>query len=235
MPDKLRPNRPSDHTVLSRKMLSEQIKDYIVDAILNGKLKAGDRIVESALASQLGVSQAPVREAIRELIAMGFLETEPYKGTSVRTFTSQDLHDVYTVRAALEALAGRMAATRITDENLIELRTIMDEMLEAARQNDLHLMVQKNNLFHNTILEISGNHLLYKLYQTLQFAQWTIFTTMTIRLGLEFLAYRHEALLDAFATHTPEVVADAMRKHIEELGSPLESIYEHTIVDLSAA
>jgi DNA-binding GntR family transcriptional regulator len=228
MPYRLRSGSQSDPKVLSRKMLSEQIKDYIMDAILNGTYKAGDRIVESTLAPQLGVSQAPVREAIRELVVMGFLETEPYKGTSVRTFTSQELHEVYTVRAALESLAGRQAATQITDDDLEALQVIIDEMLEAACQGDVHQMVQKNNLFHNTVLEISGNKLLYKLYQTLQFAQWTIFTTTQLRLGLEFLAQRHEVLLKALATRDPDVAADAMRDHIEELGSPLESMHEDT-------
>ena len=227
MIDKLSSTIQDDHNILSRKMLSEQIKDYIMDSILSGKYKEGDRIIESALASQLGVSQAPVREAIRELIALGFVENEPYKGTSVRTFTSQELHENYTVRAALEALGGREAASHITDEDLENLRAIKDEMLEAARQNDLNLMVQKNNLFHNTILEISGNKLLYRLYQMLQFAQWTIFTTRTSKLGLKVLAERHESLLEALATRDPDIVAEAMRQHIEDLGSPLESMHDN--------
>jgi DNA-binding GntR family transcriptional regulator len=218
----------NEHKGLSRVMLSDQVKQYIMDAILNGAYEAGDRIVESALAQELGVSQAPVREAMRELVVMGFLETEPYKGTSVRVFTAQELHEVYTVRAALESLAGREAATRVTDDDLEVLRIILDDMLEAARCDDVHLMVQHNNLFHNTILEISGNTLLYKLYQTLEFARWTIFSTTRSGLGLVFLAERHETLLDALATRDPDIAADAMRNHIEELGSPLESMHDGT-------
>jgi DNA-binding GntR family transcriptional regulator len=229
MIDKLSSTIQDDHNILSRKMLSEQIKDYIMDSILSGKYKAGDRIIESALASQLGVSQAPVREAIRELIALGFVENEPYKGTSVRTFTSQELHENYTVRAALEALGGREAAKRITDADLEKLQLIEDEMIEAAHRDDLNLMVQKNNLFHNTILEISGNKLLYKIYQMLQFAQWTIFTTRTSKLGLKVLAQRHESLLAALATRDPDVIDKAMRHHIEELGSPLESMLDDSM------
>jgi DNA-binding GntR family transcriptional regulator len=215
----------NEHKGLSRMMLSDQVKQYIMDAILQGTYEAGDRIVESALAQELGVSQAPVREAMRELVVMGFLETEPYKGTSVRVFTAQELHEVYTVRAALESLAGREAAIRVTDDDLDALRTIYDDMVEAAYQDDVSLMVQYNNLFHNTILEISGNTLLYKLYQTLEFARWTIFSTTRSGLGLVFLAERHEALLDALATRDPDITADAMRNHIEELGSPLESMH----------
>jgi len=230
MPDKLRPRSQSDQKILSRKMLSEQIKEYIMDAILNGTYKAGDRIVENALAKQLGVSQTPVREAIHELVVMGFLETKPYKGTSVHTFTFQELHEVYTVRAALESLAGRQAAIRITDDDLAVLRAILDEMLEAASQDDVHLMVQKNNLFRDTILKISGNKLLYNLYHTLQFANWTIFSTTRLRMGLVFLAQRHETLLNALATRDPEIAANAMRDHIEELYLSSGLVQDDTVV-----
>jgi DNA-binding GntR family transcriptional regulator len=231
MPDTLHPRSQNDEEILPRKMLSRQVKEFIVDAILNGTYKAGDRIVEMTLAKQLGVSQAPVREAIHELVVMGFLETEPYKGTSVRIFSSDELHEVYTVRAALESLAGRQAAIRITDDDLAELQAILDEMLEAAYQNNVHLMVQKNNLFRDTILKISGNKLLCKLYNALQFADWTIFSTSRSRKGLVFLAQRHEILLTALATHDPDVAAEAMRNHIEELDSPSELVQDDTVIN----
>jgi DNA-binding GntR family transcriptional regulator len=70
---------------LTRTVLSEQIKEQLMEDIFHKKYKAGDRIVESALARELGVSQASVREALRSLIAMGFLENEPFKGTAVRS------------------------------------------------------------------------------------------------------------------------------------------------------
>jgi len=74
---------------LTRTVLSEQIKEQLMEDIFHRKYKAGDRIVESALARELGVSQASVREALRSLIAMGFLENEPFKGITVRSFTAK--------------------------------------------------------------------------------------------------------------------------------------------------
>jgi DNA-binding FadR family transcriptional regulator len=71
--------------------------------------------------------------------------------------------------------------------------------------------------------------LLYKIYQMLQFAQWTIFTTRTSKLGLKVLAQRHESLLAALATRDPDVIDKAMRHHIEELGSPLESMLDDSM------
>jgi DNA-binding GntR family transcriptional regulator len=226
MPDNLLSRSSIDQTTLSRKMLSDQVKEYIIAAILNGTYPAGTRIIESALAKQLGVSQGPVREAIRGLVVMGFLINEPYKGTTVRTFTAQELHEVYSVRAALESLAGRLAALHITEDDLATLRGILDEMITAAQHNEIHLMVQNNNLFRNTILKISGNQLLYDLYHTLQFADWTIFSTSNLSLDLEFLAKRHETILNALATRDPEIAAAAMRDHIEELDTLFNQVRE---------
>lgn len=206
--------------ILARLVLSEQVKKYVVEAILSGELKPGDRIVESALARQLGVSQAPVREAVRDLVLLGFLEAEPYKGTSVRSFSPEELYECYSVRAALEALAARTAATRLTEADVQSLRQILDEMIGAAQKHDVEQMIRLDNNFHETILQISGNRLLYQLWKTLQFGYWTIVTTRISSFDLEYLATRHEELLEALITRDPQKAMHAMQSHIEDLGKP---------------
>jgi DNA-binding GntR family transcriptional regulator len=205
---------------LNRKVLSDQIREFITDAILDGRFEPGERIIEIAIANELGVSQAPVREAIRELAVMGFLETEPYKGTFVRKFTPEELNEVYTVRAALESLGARQAASRITEQDAATLRNILEEMIAAAQAEDLHEMVRLNNQFHETIIQISGNKLLLQLWKSLEFGQWTILITSRSQLGLEYLARRHESLVEALQTRDSDVASEAMRQHIEELGTP---------------
>lgn len=214
------PKSKAEPEILPRVVLSEQIKDYVVEAILNGDLKPGDRIVESALARRLGVSQAPVREAVRDLVLLGFLETEPYKGTAVRSFSGEELYEVYSVRAALESLAARLAASRLTETDALALRQILDEMIEAAESHDRERMPRLDNDFHETILQISGNKLLYQLWKTLQFGYWTIVTTRISSFNLEQLAKRHEELLEALLSREPERAMLAMQSHIEDLGKP---------------
>jgi DNA-binding GntR family transcriptional regulator len=214
---------PNGKIVLPRVVLSEQIKEYIIQAIMSGELKSGERVVESSLARQLGVSQAPVREAIRELVLLGFLETEPYKGTSVRSFTPAGLYEVYTVRAALESLAARLATSRLTSQDIETLRRILTEMLEAGKRGEAERMVKLDNEFHRTIIQLSGNKLLYQLWQTLQFGNWTIVTTRISSMNLEELAARHGQLLQALEARDPDNAARAMQRHIEELGKPPEA------------
>jgi DNA-binding GntR family transcriptional regulator len=207
-------------TTLNRTVLSHQVREFITDGILTGRIEPGERIIESAIANDLGVSQAPVREAIRELVAMGFLENEPFKGTFVRKFTPDELNEVYTVRAALESLGARQAASRITEQDGATLRDILDKMVAAAQEEDLQEMVRLNNEFHETIIKISGNKMLLQLWKSLQFGQWTILTTLRSQLELEFLAQRHEPLIEALLTRDSDTASEAMRNHIEELGQP---------------
>jgi DNA-binding GntR family transcriptional regulator len=207
-------------TYLPRIVLSDRVKEFIVEAVLSGHLKPGDRIVESSLARQLGVSQAPVREAIRDLALLGFLESEPYKGTTVRSFTPEELWESYTVRAALESLAARLATTQMTDGDAVTLQAILDEMMEAARQQDRDRLVMLDNTFHETILIVSRNKTLHQLWKSLQFGTWSIVTYRKSRYDPIYLAARHEELLEAFKSRDPERAAHAMQHHIEDLGQP---------------
>jgi DNA-binding GntR family transcriptional regulator len=216
-------------TSLTRKVLSNQVKDIIVDSILNGEFSPGHRVVESTLARRLGVSQAPVREAVRDLVLMGFLKTEPYKGATVRSFSHAELNEVYLVRASIESLAARLAAPRLTEEYAKYLKGILKKMVAASKKKDLRRTAQLDNDFHETIVKISGNKMLYQVWKTLQFGYWTIVTTHVSEYDLEYLAVRHGKLLDALLTRDSEKAKRAMRLHIEELGKPIDDIGEREV------
>ena len=213
-------NGRMDEEILHRAPLGGQIREFVIDAIMSGELRAGDRVVAKALAERLGVSQAPVREAIRDLVLLGFLDTEPFKGTSVRSFTEKELQEVYTVRAALESLAARLAATRMTEEDVRSLQSTLDRMIQAAQEQDEEEMVRLDNEFHETILQVSDNKLLHQVWQTVQFGYWTIVTARASTYDLEELARRHESLLEALKSGEPQRAMAAMQCHIEDLGKP---------------
>jgi len=214
----------SENGALGRVVLGDQVKEYIIEAIMSGEFQPGDRVVASLLARRLGVSQAPVREAIRDLVLLGFLENEAFKGTSVRSFSPKELYEVYTVRAALESLAARLAAERLTPGDVQALQDTLEQMIRAAQEQDEAGMVRLDNRFHETILQIADNQLLYQLWQTLQFGYWTIVTARSSSYDLEELARRHEALLEALATKDAHKAAEAMQRHIEDLGKPPEHL-----------
>lgn len=207
---------------LPRTVLSNQIKEIIINEIISGELKPGERIIENSLTRRLDVSQAPVREALRELVVMGFLESVPYKGTTVRRFSQEELNEVYLVRSALESLGARLAASRITSDDQKTLQDILDRMVDEARKGSLRETARLNTEFHETILIISGNRMLHNLWKSMQFGYWTLLTTTMSGRDLEALALRHEAVLEALMSKDPEKARKAMQFHLEEFGHLIE-------------
>lgn len=201
-----------------RTVLREEIKRYLLDTIVRGELKGGDRLIETRVARQLGVSQAPVREAIRDLEQMGVVETEPFRGAVIKTLTGKETRDIYAVRAVLEELAARQAVQRLEARDLEQLSRLVDDMVSAARAGDQAQFVVLNAAFHEHILRTSGNAFLVKLWALMQPAQWTFVTASVTHRTLVELAERHRAVVEALASRDPERAADAVRRHITELG-----------------
>jgi DNA-binding GntR family transcriptional regulator len=210
-------NRRQKKSLLDRTVLRDQIREYLIDAILAGEYKAGDRIVETRVAQQLGVSQGAVREALRELEWMGFLVTQPFSGTYVRAHSTNDLLDIYPVRAVLEALGARLAAARITDAQIDELQQLVDEMVRVSEAGDERGMVERNYAFHQKIIQASGNETLLRAWSMFQFSYWTMITTAAMDSDLVALARRHYPVLEALASRDPESAAQVMNQHIIEL------------------
>ena len=197
-----------------KKVFSEQIKEQLMEDLLHKKYKAGDRLVESALAREFNVSQAPVREAIKSLVEMELLDFEPYKGITVRSFTVNDLSEVFMVRASLESLAARLAAEHITDKELEHLEEILDNMLEAAKNGDVVNRTAFNNEFHDAIICVSGNKLIARLSRNLRFASWSHTSGSLTSMDHIGIAKRHTLIIDSLRSRDPDRAEKVMRDHI---------------------
>ena len=108
-------------STLKRVVLRDQVREFILERILTGVYAPGQRLVETQIARELECSQAPVREALRDLEQLGCVIHEPFRGCSVRAFSAEELLEAFPVRAALEALAARLAAEHISEDELLEL------------------------------------------------------------------------------------------------------------------
>jgi DNA-binding GntR family transcriptional regulator len=212
-----RPDRSLPRPIV-RRVLREEIKEYLIDAILRGQLRPGDRIIETRIAQDLGVSQTPVREALRDLELLGFVTSKPFRGTRVRAFTHEELVQIYPIRAAIEGVAARAAATRITTEQLLALEEQIDRMREASELGDEATAIEADIAFHRIIVEASGNRLLEQFWTSLSLATTTFLTFSIHRRAIEGLAARHEPILEALRARDPDRAEAAMRRHIEEPG-----------------
>lgn len=201
---------------VARNVLSEQVKDRILQWILEGDLAPGSRIIETRVAKELGVSQAPVREALRDLTTLGVVEMKPYRGASVRQPSKTDLVEAMEVRAELEALAARQAATKMTQGCLDELQALIDEMHQLAEAGDAHGHALNNTAFHGTVVRASGNKTLVRTWSMLEPYARTYVTAMVPGTDLVWLGDRHTAILDALAAGDPDAAAETMRTHARE-------------------
>ena len=121
------PNSP-----ISPVMLSEQIKEVLLDQIIKGEIRPGERLVESRIAAQMQTSQAPVRDAIRELGMVGIVEMRRNKGAVVRAFDREELAQIYAVRAELEGMAVELAAQLDAPTLGAELGNLCERMETAT-------------------------------------------------------------------------------------------------------
>ncbi|MFJ3493995.1 GntR family transcriptional regulator [Streptomyces sp. NPDC086091] len=133
--------------------------------IIAGRLRPGDRLVERELADRFGVSRVPVREAIRALVAEGFVLFETPRRTVVRRLSPTDVKELFELREALEVYAAGLAATRATPEALAELRELLDRAAEATRAGDAETITDVNTRFHDGILALAGNSLLISVME----------------------------------------------------------------------
>jgi DNA-binding GntR family transcriptional regulator len=201
-------------TPVVRGGLRAQIKDVILQRIVEGSLEPGSRIVETRIAQELGVSQAPVREALRDLEQLGCVVHEPNRGCSVRAFSAEELLEAFPVRAALEALAARLAAERITTAELAELDELLERMRRAARGGDAHEQSQANASFHATVVRAARNRTLERQWQMLEPYSRTYLTVSRPGIDLVHLSDRHVPVLDALRRRDRAKAAEAMEEHL---------------------
>ncbi len=197
-----------------RPVLRDGIKNIILERVLKGEYKSGERIVETQLARELGTSQGPVREVLRELEALGFVESEPYRGVRVKKITQEEILEIYPVRAALEELAATEAAVNLSGD-VLELRKEYQMMLEAARKGDSHDSIKHSVNFHRLIVMASGNKLLFKIWSSLGIEERTLITQVTTQVDLLENAKIHEPILEAIANQDADTAGRLMREHIE--------------------
>jgi DNA-binding GntR family transcriptional regulator len=203
---------------LERRVFREEIREKLIEDILSGQLAPGARIVETRIAQQFGVSQGPVREALRDLELFGFVVSSPFRGTQVRQISTDDLLEIYPIRAALESVAARAAAPLIDDAALDRLEEALDAMREAAARDDAHAQATADAAFHHVIIRTAGNRMLEHVWQTMRLSITTCVTHAVTDRSLHEITERHVPLLEALRTRDAALAEAEIRKHIEEPG-----------------
>ena len=213
--------------------LVDDLAQRIQSAIMTGQFPLGSRLPQEWLADHFGVSRTPIREALRQLQASGVVEVSPHRGAVVRGPTPRDVHEAYEVRAELESLAVELAAQLISDAQLHQLREA-ERLFRAAVVRDGgpdgHAKVtslseaqwpRANDLFHEAILQASGNRRLSETVAQLHLSVPRNLTWGTLHGNSRLLEQNvdeHAAILKAIEERKPAVARNAMRKHVLRAG-----------------
>jgi DNA-binding GntR family transcriptional regulator len=191
-------------------------------AILEGTFQAGERLIETDLAEQLGTSRGPVREALKELSREGLVDIQPYKGAVVRTFSASDIEEIYELRNLLEGYATRMAVEKATPADIDRLQELYDEMQAIADAGDLSALVEKDIEFHREICRVSGNTRLQVIWSSLA-SQVRLFLVLADQVFFEpdFIVGTHTDTMKAFRTRDPDLAERAVEMHMLEVGQTI--------------
>ncbi len=211
----------TDDRVIARSVLADKVKDRLLQDILSGRYPAHARIVETRVAKELGTSQAPVREALRGLEALGVVEISPFRGARVRRPSAAELLEAYAVRCELESLGARLAVPHITDADLELLQADFDELQGIAPEGDPHAVALADAQFHGHIMRMAGNATLQRLWRSLEPFSRTYITLIAPGVDPTWIGDLHVPILRALQRRDPEAVVRALHGHFEDARSKL--------------
>jgi DNA-binding GntR family transcriptional regulator len=205
--------------ILQRDTSLEMTAEFLRNQILNGVYKPGMQLKQSIIASQLGVSQGPTREALIQLEGEGLIEKIPYRGMFVRILREKDVEEIYQLRGALEILAIRVCLEKLTqEENLDKLESMYHEIIQAEESGDYNRVVQADLGFHRFLVEMSCNKRLLDIWDSLlaqcRYLLRRLYEVQNSQRG-ESLAKNHDLILDAIRTGNFEHITKVMLEHMD--------------------
>ena len=214
------------------RILRQEVLGALRTAILANTIPAGSRLLEAEVAQRMGVSRAPVREAIRHLEQEGLVEFFPHRGAVVVGLPEREMDAIYELRAIIEGRATADIAGKATDEQLAQLEGLIDEMRAVLPSRDVEAIAEIDLRFHGLIVEWSGLTLLRHIWSSLDgLVRVRSYQALdrpgkAARYFLSNAAGSHVALIEALKSGDPQVAAKAARDHVIEVPTMLAGLDE---------
>jgi DNA-binding GntR family transcriptional regulator len=213
----------TDEVSITRDVLADQVRDYLLRGIFSGRFPPDSRIVETRVARDVGTSHAPVREALRALEALGVVDILPFKGARVRRPSPEELIEAYEIRAALESLGARVGVPCMTDADLDEIAQIHESLQAAAASGDRHLVAERDTAFHARVLALSGNAMLGRVWRSMEPVSRTYITLVAPNADPAWTVGLHPPIMRALRDRDPAAVEAALQRHFVEASQHLVS------------
>lgn len=202
-------------TVTPNNRLSEQLRDRIEERIATGFYVPGDRLDETELAADFGVSRTPVREALFQLEMSGLIEIRPRRGAIVKSLTPQQLYEMFEVMAELESMCARLASRRMSEPEVVALRKAHDACEEARTAGDPDKYYQLNKIFHESIYKGSHNTFLTEQAMNLH-RRLAPYRRLQLRVRgrMEKSLDEHERIVKAIEQGNEGDASEVVRSHV---------------------
>jgi DNA-binding GntR family transcriptional regulator len=205
----------------SRRSTADFVADVVRAAILSGQLEAGERIIQEEVASQLGVSRQPVRDALRRLEHEGVVIQSLTRGTVVRAFSLEDIEENYSLRIVLESVAAQRGATTADDALVRQLQRYNDDLKLAASESIASEILTANHNFHRTIWLAAGSPILVQFLDRL-WVGFTVTAPLSVPKRMTKSLSEHAGIINAIASHDSVAAEELMRSHIDSARSDYE-------------
>ena len=199
-------------------LLSQKVYRALKTEIIKGSLKPGTKLSEGKIAKQMEVSRTPIREALRELAAEGFVKISPNQGVVVSNASVEDVQEVLQIRGVLEGLAARLATKMINEEEIKELEKYQKRMEYYTNEDDVLAFSEMDAEFHGLILNICGNNRLIQIRKNLsdQAHRYRI-RSLSVPGRLKYSLKEHQEIVEALKRKNAEQADRLSQKHIENV------------------
>ena len=212
---------------IENKPLRERVVDVLREAIVSGEFKPGQPLVEMEIAAQLGISRAPLREALQFLSHEGLVEVTPYRGTVVKPLTRIDIEELYSLRSVLETFALQRVIAQNNPVNVSKLRQCYEDMLAAAQTGDRKQVNNIDREFHNLLIELSQHSLLAVTWSTVSLRVRQVMALRNrINPDIVQIANNHLPIIDAIAQNDEGVAITLLQKHISSAGDLIAELWD---------
>ena len=209
-----------DFDPLQARSLHHQVQAFILKASYEGTLGPGDRLNESAISAQLGISRTPVREALTYLESSGLVVRIPRRGFYLASLSEDDAAHCYVMRELLEGYAARLVAGRTTEAQFAALEKITEAMGRAVDAGNWPQAAVQNIAFHETVIGVVGNPVLLRMWRSVGPVLW-YFDSLTRQAGAltarERSVERHKALVATLRSGDPDAAEAAFIEHIDSV------------------
>jgi len=213
--------------IIVKRTYKDQVVEYLYNLILEGTLTPGDQVKESSLSTEMGISRAPIREGLKELISNGIIEYRPQVGNFVTKLSPKEIIDTYITRGVLEGYAIGTTHDQFSEEEIEALSSMAKMMEKYASKNNRKMVVQVGDDFHSLLISKNSNIQLIEYTERLSLKLHILFFKHWPDLySQEEIGNRHQRIVTALKSLDASQVEHVIRDHYTETGTKIAALHK---------